>query len=282
MDILKFVEALPDSIKNIVISALLNSSIAMKNVEQDVRTVEQLPSYQGQGQQRFKKQSRMSLLESMKQGEYNAQYVDYFYEVLKKADDLVLNSTPQQLQLLAEKYGMGDHAAARYNFLHESQKQIHGNKSPQEIRREEYSRRVTGDDNYPVERIVTNRKNMKNVLDHAMGGSAQYSYSISVQRMYQTKNAIEIVTELLHVKEMGSQHRLIEFYIPKKYGVKQLQHTNPNIYQEMISIQGVSFNDDYGQPSDYKITGFYKMSENGMYDVVKFKGHKIEQIGFLR
>jgi len=287
MDILKFVEALPDSVKNIVISALLNSSIAMKNVEQDVRSVDAVPTPQhGQRQQQqgYRRQSPASLLESMRQGEYNSEYVNYFYEVLKKADDLVNNSTPEQMRLLAERYGMGGQALARYDLLDKKRAVTHGDKSIQQVRREEQRRRTTVDDNFAIEKMVTNRKHLQNVLDHSIGAKPIYKYSINVQRMFQTKYNLEHITEYLHVKELASERngRILEFYIPKNVGLKDIAHSYGEMFNEIINIVAVSFNDDYGQPYNYRIQGFYKLGENGMYDVIKFRGYRVENIGFLK
>jgi hypothetical protein len=286
MDILKFVEALPDSVKNIVISALLNSSMAMKNVEQDARHIEALPSYQQgqpQQQQRFRRQSPQQLLESMRKGEYNEQYVDYYYEILKRADDLVLNSTPEQMRLLAERYGMGSHATARYNHIAKKEQVTYNGRDRQQVYRDEINRRTTSDDNFPVERMVSNRKSLKNVLDHAMGGKPVYDYAIKVQRMFQTQYNIERITEYLHVKVLQSEYngRLLEIYIPKNQGVRHLQQSNPAIFEEFKNISGVSFADDYGNVTYYRVHGLYRISDQGMYDVVKFKANKIENIGVL-
>jgi len=282
MDILKFVEALPDNVKNILISALINSSVAMKNVEHEVISVDAIDNVNDVKQQYRK--STGNLLESMRAGQYNAEYVNYFYEVLRRADELVLNSTPQELKMLAEKYGMGKAAGARYDLLSENHKQVHGNRNPQQVRRDEYARRATSDDNASIEKMVTNKKHLQNVLDHSVGAKPIYKYSLRIQRMFQTRMNIEQICDYLHVRELLSERsgRILEFYIPKNYGVKNLMMTNRQLFDEFKNITGVSFNDDYGQPSDYRIHSFYKMSENGMYDVIKFKGIKIENVGFQR
>lgn len=286
MDLLKFVEALPDSVKNIVISALLNSAMATKNVEQDIRTVEVQPTYQNgrlQQQKQYRRQSPQKLLESMRKGEYNDQYVDYYYEILQRADDLVLNSTPEQLRLLAERYGMGGQATARYDLIERKNRGLYGDKTPQQVRREQVNRRVTEDDNFPIESMVSNKKHLQNVLDHAMGAKPIFKYSINVQRMFNTRYNIEHITDYVHVKILQSEYngRLIEFYVPKNQGVKFLPQQNPQIFEEFKNITGVSFTDDYGNVSHYRIHGFYKLSEHNGYDVVKFKANKIEVIGVI-
>jgi hypothetical protein len=286
MDLLKFVEALPDSVKNIVISALLNSAMSAKNVEQDIRTIDVQPIYQNgqlQQQKQHKRQSPQQLLQSMRNGDYNSQYVDYYYEVLKKADDLVLNSTPEQLKLLAERYGMGGQATARYDLLERKQKGLYGNRSTQQIRTEQVNRRVSSDDNYPIERMVTNKRYVQNVLDHAMGAKPIFKYSIDVQWMFQTRYNIEQITEYVHIKILQSEYngRLIEFYIPKSQGVKNLPFENQAIFEEFKNITEIACADDYGNISSYRIQSFYRLVENGMYDIMKFKANKIEKIGFL-
>lgn len=286
MDILKFVEALPDSVKNLVISALLNSSMAMKNVEQDIRTVEDMPSHQiglPQNQRQFRRQSPQQLLESMRQGKFNQQYVEYYYEILKRADDLVLNSTPEQMRLLAERYGMGDQATARYNHLAKKERIVFDGRDRNQYQREQMNSRVTSDDNFQIERMVTNRKNLKNVLDHAMGAKPIYDYSIKVQRMFQTQYNVEQITEYVHVKILQSEYngRLLEFYIPKGQGVRNLQVSNVAIFNELTNITGVAFSDDYGNLTYYRVHGFYKLGEKGMYDVLKFKANIIENVGII-
>lgn len=279
MDIVKIVESLPDNVKNLIVSALLNSSVALKNTEQDFRAVDDISA---KTKQEYRKSSNR-LLESMRRGEHNEQYVKYFYEVLKKADDLVYNSTPEQLKQLAEKYGMGENAQTQFNFLNETHLQKHGNKNVDTIRKDEIKKRVTTDDNFPIEKIITNKRNLKNVLEHASGSKGIYNYTIKIKRKNDIENKIEEISDYLHVKELGIENngRILEFFIPKKYELENLDK-NTVLFSELKNVDYVSFADDYGQKYEYSIKSFYRISENGMYDVFKFKGVKIENIGIIR
>jgi len=276
-NIFKLIESLPDNVKNLIISSLIKSSMAMKNVEEDIIKVD--PNQLANNTKKEYRKSSSQLLESLRKGEYNQQYVSYFYELLKRADDIVNNSSPEQLRLLAEKYGMGNTNTNQFKFLHEDHLNKYGNKDMSTIKNEEIKKRVTTDDNFPIEKIITNKRQVLNMYEHASGAKAKYSYSIKVKRKHDVENRIEEISEYLHIKELVSEGngRILEFFIPKKF---QLENINQNsvLFSELKNIDYIIYTDDYGRKFEYSIKNFYKISENGMYDVFKFKGNKIENI----
>lgn len=279
--LVEYIENAPKEFRNLLISALIKGSMAMNNLEQEVFKPADVDDLTNGGNKEQQKRSS-NLLESMRRGEYNAQYVKQFYEILRRADDIVLNSTPEEMRQLAERYGMGSAANTQYNMLTEDRVARHGNKTPQQIRDEEAKKRVTKDDNYEVDHMVSNIRNVKNILEAAGGAPKQYEFSLKVSRDQEVVNKIEELSEFLHIKHVGENHKILEFFIPKKYKVTIVEHVAA--LNELKNFQYVWFTDKYGKRYDYNVRKFYKLSSNQEYDVIKFNAVIMEtmEVGIKR
>src|SRR5690349_17521257 len=82
-------------------SFFIRLSISMKNVEEDL-----LKADPNDLDDRKKQQQQMRhknpIAQKMVQGQKDEKFVQDFYEVLKKADAFMKNSTPSQMQVAAE------------------------------------------------------------------------------------------------------------------------------------------------------------------------------------
>jgi hypothetical protein len=272
--LVEYIENAPKEIRSMLVGALLKSSLAMKNAEDDILKPD--PAQLQTGSKKEYQKPTSNLLESLRRGDYNAEYVNHFYEVLRRADEIVANSTPDEMKMLAERYGMGDAAKNSYNMISEDHKKRFGSKSNDQIRKEQVSQRVTSDDNYPIDHMIINKRILKNVFESAMGQARQYEFSLKVNRRVGTINKIEELCEYMHVKHLGENHKLLEFYIPKKFKIASTQHMEA--LNEVKIFDYVSFTDQYGKKFDYSIKNFYKLSENNQYDVLKFNAVLIQNI----
>jgi hypothetical protein len=273
--LVEYIENAPKEIRSILVGALLKSSLAMNNTENDLLKPD--PAQLQTGSKKEYQKPTSNLLESLRRGDYNAEYVNHFYEVLRRADEIVASSSADEMAMLAEKYGMGSAAQNSYNMLNEDQKKRYGGKNSQDIRKEQISQRVTIDDNYQIDHMVINKRTLKNVFESAIGQPRQYDFTLKVGRRYKTSNTIEELCEYMHVKHLGENQKLLEFYIPKKYKIGSVEHSDA--MNEVISFEHVSFADQYGKKYEYSIKKFYKISENNQYDVLKFNAVIIQNIG---
>ena len=275
--LIEYIDNAPKEIRSMLVGALLRGSMAMKNTEEEILKPDPAQLQSGTKKEHTKMSS--SLLESMRRGEYNAQYVQHFYEVLRRADELVANSTPDEMKMLAERYGMGEAANNSYNMLNEDHKKRYGNRSTKDVRKEQILQRVTGDDTYPIDHMIINKRILRNVYESAIGQPREYDFSLKVGRKYNTINKIEELAEYMHVKHLGENQKLLEFYIPKKFKIIDSQHVEA--LEEVKRFEYVSFSDDYGKRYDYSVKRFYKISQNNDYDVLKFNAVEIQNVTLL-
>jgi hypothetical protein len=290
-------------IRDYFISAFISLSFALKRVDDELRAD---PIDLFKTEQRAEMRSMFSM--------FDEKYVQQFYEILKKADKFLRTSNPAKIQRTAAKfglnYGMKDHNGRRfehYGFFDDKHK--YAGKSLNEVRELEVSERKIVDDDYPVIVMYVNKKEFSfsesaNIIlnNSKVGGfyapeihelARMKKYPLTIVRDDKTvRNKIEQLTEYLHVKEISSEHKILEFFIPKKFGVENIGEDDP-IFKEVVNIKQVWFKDEYGDRNSYAITSFYKRSdymkyitvkENGIekevlnpsgYDIIKFKATDI-------
>lgn len=238
---------------------------------------------------------------------FDEKYVQQFYEILKKADKFLRSSNPSKIQKTAGKfglnYGMKDKYGRRfehYGFFDE--KHEHYGKSLNEVRDLEVSERSLDDDDYPVVVMYQNKKEFsllesaKILLDndnilhapeiHEL--ARMKDYPLLIVRDGVVANRIEQLTEYLHVKEIASTHKILEFFIPAKFGLSKISDDDP-IFKELIAIKQVWFKDEYGDRNTYAITSYYKRGEYNKhipkgevipagFDIIKFRATDIIDI----
>jgi hypothetical protein len=245
----------------------------------------------------FKTELRAEIRSSMDMFDEN--YVQHFYEILKKADKFLRTSNPSKIQRTAGKYGlnygMKDQHGRRfehYGFFDDKHK-YHG-KSLKEVRELEIKEKQLDEDNFPVVVMFQNKKEFSMVESFDIvlknnGLSApeldelakMKKFPLTIVRDKPVANRIEQLTEYLHVKHITEEIKLLEFFIPKKFRLETVSNDDP-IFKELINIKQVWFKDEYGDRNSYRVTDFYKRSEYNKYtqsgelnpsgfDIIKFK-----------
>ncbi len=186
--------------------------------------------------------------------------------------------------LLSEKYGMGQTNKNSFSFLNEYNTTQNGGKTISERKNETMKNIGTRDDKYDIEKIVSNKRSIINEMEYSLGAKPEYKFTISIRRNNQIINKIEEITEVVHIKEIQSQTngRIVEFFIPKKFKLKSFGDNTLIMHEMKNNGEYLSFKDKYGEFSEYKLNGFYKISEIDQYDVIKYNATKIENIGFIR
>jgi hypothetical protein len=258
----------------------------------------------------FKTEQRAEIRSIINFNMFDEQYVAHFYEVLKKADKFLRSANPAKIQKTAGKYGMNfgikDKFGRRYEhygFFDEKHK--HYGKSLNEVRSSEVDeRKLADEDDFPVIVMYQNKKDFSFneslgiVLSHKSTGmyapeihelARLKKYPLLIVRKNQeVVNRIEQLTEYLHVKQVSSEHKILEFFIPSKFGLATVPDDDP-IFKELIDIQQVWFKDEYGDRNTYAITSYYKRGEyskvleNGEpnpsgFDIIKFKATDIIEL----
>jgi len=297
-------------------------------------------------------QHRNSFIEMILSGIRQEKIIKDYYEILKKADKFMRNSTPEQIEMSATKWGLNNYGKTddevknigkvakriqrdkdgkiikskddksksktrkdkfgrryeHYGFF--DPKSRNYGKTLGDVIRNEITERVTTDDTYPIEFMFTN-KSVENGIAKVneivetktdksnTGFESMNEYEKALNKKYPLKvirenetaiNKIEQLTEFLHVKQINSKHRVLEFFIPAKYKTFELSEES-DIFVELINIKQVWINDEYGELYGFKIKNFRKrilqkieITENNekiekpIFEVIKLNGEKIEKI----
>jgi len=283
--------------KRLFASATLSLFFALKRVDDELRA---------DPIDLFKTEHRAEIRSIFER--FDEKYVERFYEILKNADKFLRTANPAKIQRAAGKfglnYGMKDHHGRRfehYGFFDE--KHRFAGKSLKEVRDLEVAEKQVQDDDYPVIVMYQNKKEFSfnesaaMVLFNKRGLFAPEIHELARMKKYPllvvrdkvVANRIEQLTEYLHVKQITSQHKILEFMIPKKFGLEKIEDSDP-IFKELINIDQVWFKDEYGDRNSYKVQEFFKRSEHNKfkpdgelnphgYDVIKFKATDIIEMG---
>jgi hypothetical protein len=251
-----------------------------------------------------RKLHRNPLLEKFYAGQTDEKYVQDYYELLKKADKFIRTTTPHKMAIAADKYGtsygMKDQYGRRYEhygFFDEKHK--HAGKTVGEVLELEFEERRTKDDNYELLQIFNNipiEVGLVNIMDviektkkenvdfeyevqDIFKKSKQFEFPIKVNRDNENViNKIEQLTEFLHIKKIGFEHRQLEFFIPLKFKT-ELVEENSDIFKEIIDIKEIFIRDEYGKLIGFGITKYIKrIKYNNTHDVWKFQGIEMQNM----
>ena len=251
-----------------------------------------------------KKRHRVQFLNNFEQGQRDEKYVQEYYELLEKADKFIRTSTPHKMAIAADKhgssYGMKDQYGRRYEhygFFDEKHK--HAGKTVGEVLKLDFEERRTKDDDYEILYIFNNKpievgfakvldvveKTQKEnvnfeyeVLD-VFRKSEQFQFPIKIVRDNENAvNKIEQLTEFLHVKKIGFEYRMLEFFVPLKFKTSDLQEDSP-IFKEILNFKQVFIKTDYGKLMGFAIIKFVKrITYNDTHEVLKFEGIEMENM----
>lgn len=110
--------------------------------------------------------------------------------------------------------------------------------------------------------------------------SKQFRFPISAVRDNEKAiNKIEELTEFLHVKKIGFEHRQLEFFIPLHFKTSEIDDDS-DIFREIIDIKQVYIRDEYGEFLAFGINDFVKrIIYNDTHEVLKFDGIEMQIMG---
>lgn len=237
---------------------------------------------------------RNPLIEKFYAGHSDVKYTKKYYEILKKADKFIRGAKPKDMAIAADKfrmtYGMEDkhgRTHEHYGFYDKKHKNV--GKTLDEVLVGEYEERRTLDDDYEIVYIFNNKPigvglfKMANLAAEATDGyydKKMFTFPISVKRDDDNIfNKIEELSEFLHVKKIGFEHRQLEFFIPLKFKTTELED-NSKIFLELTKINNIFVNDEYGKLIGFTINKFKKrIIYNDTHEVWKFNAIEIEDIG---
>lgn len=258
-----------------------------------------------------RKLHRNQLLEKFYAGKKDEKYMENYYEILRRSKKFLKESDPNKIAATADKhgnitYGQKDKYGRRkehFGFFDEKHK--HSGKTIGEVLTIEMEERRTKDDDYQLLRIYDNKpinvglvnifdvvektkevsgeENYKENVFDILSQSKQFKFPIRVLRKEDNNNVInkiEELTEFLHIKKIGFEHRQLEFFIPLKYKTNILEN-NSDIIKEIITFENIFINDEFGELQGYGIVKFMKrIIYNDTHEVFKFEALEMENVGY--
>jgi len=92
-------------------------------------------------------------------------------------------------------------------------------------------------------------------------------------------NKIEQLTEFLHVKKIGFEYRVLEFFIPLKFKTEEISEIS-EIFKEITNFKSIFVRNDYGELMGFGITKYMKrIKYNDTHEIWKFEGIEMENVG---
>jgi len=295
---------------------MINIGISLYNTENEILKAD--PNIVDEKDKHIqRKLHRNQLLEKFYAGKKDEKYTENYYEILRKSKKFLKESTPNKIAATADKhgnitYGQKDKYGRRkehFGFFDEKHK--HSGKTIGEVLSIEMEERRTKDDDYQLLRIYDNKPisvglvnifdvvqkikensdsdNYKENVFDVLSQSKQFKFSIKVMRKENIDNnnnnvinKIEELTEFLHIKKIGFNHRQLEFFVPLKYRTNILEN-NSDIIKEIITFENIFIDDDFGELQGYSIVNFTKrIVYNDTHEVFKFEAIEMENVGYYR
>ena len=276
-----------------IYSLFIYIGIALRNTEIDILTTSD-PN----NSDRKKIQVRWIkslLLEKFYAGQRDEKYVQQYYELLRKADKFMQNASERDMAIASDKYSMNygfkDKWGRRhehYGFFDEKHKNV--GKTIGEVIEEELKERRTKEDDYEilfifnnqpiqaglskVEEFVDQELKMKDLQEK----SKTFEFPLKVtHKNKKNVNKIEELTDYLHVKKIGFEHRQLEFFVNKKFQTKDFDDNNP-IIKEIIDVNEVYVKNIYGDLLGFNIKKYMKRIDHEEFDVFVFHGIEMKTI----
>lgn len=251
--------------------------------------------------QNIRQRQRNPIAEKMLQGQRDEQFVQDYYEVLKKADKFLKTASPEKVAMAADKHGLSLGQKDRWGRRHDhygffDPKHKNYGMTLGEVMQKEVKERSTDDDDYEVmfmfdNRPITEGLSKTNQIVETekesikLGYEAMNEYQKALTRKFpmtvirnndNALNKIEQLTDFLHVKRIGSNIVLLEFFIDKKYKLFD-NLTNNVIFDEITDFKQVWIKDEYDGRYGFSVESYHKYLDYDVtYDVLKFKATQIE------
>lgn len=284
-------------------SILIMISIALRNTEVEILKAD--PNDLDDNKKTHRRWFQNTLLEKFYAGQRDEKYMKDYYKLLKKADKFMREASPHKLAVAADRHGMSygqkDKYGRRYEHMgYFDDKHKHTGKTLGEVLVEEFEERRTKDDDYELLNIISNKpvevefSKIFEVVEETpredvdfeyemvdrYNVSKKFKFPINIVRENEVINRIEQLTESLHIKKIGFEHRQLEFFIPTAF--KTLDYDEKSdIFNDLINIKQVFTKNDYGELIAYNIIEFTKrITYNETYDVFKFHAVQMETVSF--
>lgn len=280
-------------------SWIIRISVALYNTEVEIIKADSL-NYDEHDKKIQRHRHRNQLLEKFYAGQRDEKYVREYYELLKKADKFMRDSTAHKMEVAAYKYssnyGMKDRYGRRYeHYGFFDDKHKHAGKTLKEVIELEMEERRTKDDeykllyifnNHPIEKGVGGIEDIVEKVDDEykvidiQKKSKQFVFPIRPIRRTEKEviNKIEQLTEFLHVKHIGFEHVQVEFFIPLKFNTKDIVDKS-DVFNDLINIDGVYIYDEYGESKWFGINNYEKrIIYNDTHEVWKFSGIEMKKM----
>lgn len=275
-------------------SLFIMIGIALRNTEVDILTPSD-PNDTDEGKKIQVRWIKSLLLEKFHAGQRDEKYVQQYYELLKKADKFMRNASERDMAIAADKYSMNygfkDKWGRRYeHYGFFDDKHKYAGKTVGEVIEAELRERRTKEDDYEllfiynnqpiqaglskVEEFVDQELKMKDLQQK----SKTYEFPLKViHNDEETVNKIEQLTDYLHVKKIGFEHRQLEFFVNKKFKTQDFNDDNP-IIKEIVDINEVYVKNIYGDLLGFDIKEYVKRIDHEDFDVFVFHGIEMETI----
>ena len=125
-----------------------------------------------------------------------------------------------------------------------------------------------------VEEFVDQELKMKDLQEK----SKTFEFPLKVtHKNKKNVNKIEELTDYLHVKKIGFEHRQLEFFVNKKFQTKDFDDNNP-IIKEIIDVNEVYVKNIYGDLLGFNIKKYMKRIDHEEFDVFVFHGIEMKTI----
>ncbi len=291
-----------DRVRRLVFGIIYGLSFGMKNVNEEMLSSLNSGDISEKDKKNTRKLSNSELLEKFYAGQKDERYTQDFYEILKKADEFISKSDATKYGVTADKYSMSYGKKDKWGRRHEhygffDPKSRHHGKTLYEVIKEENKERKTNDDDYELLYIYDNIKSISlgdvwNEFEEKfkIGEAFELDNDVRMNILKKEKNRLRIIrmngdvvknkiedlTDYVHVKRISDTMMQLEFFIDRKFKVENFDE-NSNIFKEIINIDEVWLENDYGEIDGYKVDEYKKrMYYNDNYEVIKFLTTKMK------
>jgi len=277
-------------------SIMFAISVALYNTENDILKAD--PNDLGESNKHVQRmRHRNQTLEKFYAGQTDEKYVQDYYEVLKKSDAFMRNATPFKIAVAADKNAMTYGKEDKYGRVYEhygffDPKHKNYGKTVADAEKEEILKRKTNDDDYQLLYIFNNSPieigllnlpdeadgdNISFTVDDLINQAKNFEFPMKIYRANnEVVNKIEKITEYFHVKKIGFDFVLLEFFVPLKFKTNKFDDES-DVMKELINIDQVFFTSKYGEIIGFKVNEYVKrITLNDTYEVFKFNGNIME------
>lgn len=252
---MKWYDKLYRFIKKLFLSFFIRISLAMSKIENDLIKNNKADKLTGGNLEINNIQSE--LLKSLLRGEYNQEYVDRFYKILKKSDSIIEGYDKKVLLSKLKEHGMDEGNKDLISYL----------SSDLEYKKIKIEDKTDNTDNYQLINIIKNNIEILNPESIILGEKPKKLTTLKSKNKDRVFK-IEEFTDYLHIKKYSEDKYLLEFYI-------NLQHEISNDLDNLKDFNNLYYSDKYGDKTEYLIIEYIKINIFNTYKVIKFIAKKI-------